>query len=506
MKDMAAAVTRIQAAIAGGERIAVYADFDVDGLCSAVLLMQTLASLGAQVQVYIPHRVEEGYGLNVTAISRLAGEGVHMLISADCGTSSVREVAHANSLGMDVIITDHHHVHGPLPAALALLNPHRPDCPYPFKDLAGVGVAYRLACALLTLAGRDAHAHLDLVALGTVVDVAPLVGENRALVQMGLAALRQSPRPGLRALMAQARIRPEEVDTGSMGFALGPRLNAAGRMASAMVSYDLLVSASVEDATPLAKILEQQNQERRDLLEAALATARGEAAEQVKSAPLVFVASDHYRAGIVGLVAGRLAEEFYRPSVAVEQGEAVSRGSCRSIPGFHIARALDECDDLLIRHGGHAQAAGFTIATERLPALHARLAEVAQRDLGAHDLQQVVAVDCRLPLRDATWKTLRALARLAPFGIGNPTPALRSDNVRVKRISAPKNVHLRLSLTDGGVTYDAIAFRQAALIEEIKADDRVDVVYNLEESNWNGEEKLQLVVKDLRKSSDRPLG
>lgn len=500
MKGMAAAVERVRRALAAREPVAVYADFDVDGICSAVLLEQTLRRLGADVLVYIPHRVDEGYGLNRPAITRLAETGVRLIITVDCGTSALAEIAHANALGVDVIVTDHHHVHGHLPEALAILNPRQDGCPYPFADLAGVGVAYKLAQALLAQDGASsAEKHLDLVALGTVVDVAPLVGENRDLVRLGMAALRAAPRPGLAALLKQARVEAAALDTGALGYTIGPRLNAAGRLADARVSYDLLQSASAEQAEPLARTLEEQNQERQRLLEAALAEARPLALVQAEQRPLVFVASESFIAGIVGLVAGRLTEELHRPAIAIERGPDTCRASCRSVRGLHIARALDECDDLLVRHGGHEMAAGFTVKTALLGELEERLAAIAQRELAGVSLEPVIAVDSVMPLAQATWETHRWQQRMQPFGVGNPRPVLQSDNVRVRTARVVGSGHLQLSLTDDHVVWPAIAFRQASLLPLTPAGAIVDIVYNLDENTWNGDRRLQLVIKDVRR-------
>ncbi len=499
LRDMDAALSRVRSALTGQERIAVYADFDVDGVCSAALLMSVFQQQGAAAQVYIPHRVEEGYGLNKRAIARLADDGVRLLITADCGTSSIDEIAYARGLNMDVIVTDHHHVHGVLPPAAAVLNPHRPDSVYPFRELAGVGVAYKLAQALAKSSSVSVQSFMDLVAVGTVVDVAPLVGENRTLVRLGLKLMRQSPRLGLKALMQGARIKPETVDTGSLGFAIGPRLNAAGRLDSAKTSYDLLMCTTTEQAEPLAQQLEEQNQERQKLLEQALMTARHEAAAQAQEGALIFVASETYAAGIVGLVAGRLAEEFYRPAIAVERGEEISRGSCRSVPDFHIAQALDECHDLLERHGGHAQAAGFTVRSEALGDLRKRLSVIAQRELADRPLQPVIAIDCLIPASQANSETLSWLKRMEPFGPGNPAPVFQTNNLLLKEARPVRNGHLSLKLGDGRVTWDAIAFRQANTMSDLRVGDRVDVAYNLEEREWLGERSIQLVVKDLHK-------
>jgi single-stranded-DNA-specific exonuclease len=500
LRDMDKAVERIHAAIRNQEKIAVYGDFDVDGVCSAVLLMQVLSGLGAQAQVYIPHRVEEGYGLNKEAIARLAGDGVRLLITADCGTSSVSDIAYGNELGVDTIVTDHHHIPPQLPPAVAVLNPHRGDGDYPYPDLAGVGVAYKLAAALLAQSpnGRPIADYLDLVALGTVVDVAPLLGENRTLVRLGLAAMRRAPRPGLLALMRVARVEPTSVSTGHLGFALGPRLNAAGRMDTAKISYNLIQCASADEARPLAETLHELNLDRQKQLGAALMTAQASAAAQASDGGLIFVSSPEYQAGIVGLVAGKLAEQFYRPAIAVQIEGELSRGSCRSVPEFHMARALDECSTMLTRHGGHAMAAGFSVRTERLPELQEALTGIVRRELGGGTLEQTLAVDCEISLTEATWNTRRDIQKMEPFGTGHPTPLLQSSDVLVRSVRLVKGDHVQIKLSDGGNrTWDGIAFRRPDLATSVKYGDHIDVVYNLDEQTWNGETSLSLVIKDI---------
>jgi single-stranded-DNA-specific exonuclease len=500
LPDMTKAVARITRAIDDAEKIIVYSDFDVDGICAAAVLMNMLGRAGAQAQIYIPRRDSEGYGLNSAAIRSLHAGGAGLLIAADCGTSSLAEIALANELGMDVIVADHHDASRGLPPALAVINPTRLDSVYPYRDLAAVGVAYRLAQAM---EGQDATADIDLVALGTVVDVAPLIGENRSLVRQGLKAMKDSPRSGLRALLAAARTSADTVSAGVLAFALGPRLNAAGRLDTAHTSYDLLMARSMDEAAPLAQKLEEQNLERQALLETALQSARPQAAEQAAASPLLFVDSEAYRSGIIGLVAGRLVEEFGRPAVVVERGEALSRGSCRSIRGFHMAYALTQCSDLLERSGGHAMAAGFTVRTQLLSRLKERLVELAGAGLTETELPPPLLVDSVIPLNDAGWDLLKWLKRMAPFGMGNPAPLLRSDAVSIRDIRLLRNGHVRLNLRCEAITWPAIAFRQAALAESLKAGDVVDIAYNLEDRFWNGEELLQLEIKDIRKHEGR---
>ena len=503
LRDMPQAVQRIQQSIASGERLVVYGDFDVDGITSAALLVQTLAALGARVSPYIPRRLEEGYGLNLGALDRLAAEDVRLVITVDNGISAQAEVEHAHALGIDVIVTDHHHVPPQLPRAVAILNPKRPDCPYPFKELAGVGVAFKLAQALsdLRIANfefRNPNFGLDLVALGTVVDMAPLIGENRALARRGLAMLNQTQRPGLLAMIARAGLRLGQIDSIALSFALGPRLNAAGRIDDAIASYRLLVTDSPDEAATLADDLEAKNQERQRLTAEVLERARSQACE-LGDVRLLLVAGEGYAAGVVGLVAGRLVDEFYRPALVVEWGEERSRGSSRSIPEFNIVAALAECQDLLVRFGGHAMAAGFTVETPRLAALQGRLLAIADRELRGLDLTPTLFVDAELPLAQASWATYNWVGRLAPFGYANPTPTFLSRRVHVLKAWVTGNNHLRLKLADGPHVWDAIGFRLGDWAEPVAKHPSIDVVYTLETSQWGAEEPvLQLNVKDLR--------
>ncbi len=506
LKGMNEAVARLRQAIVAGEPIAVYGDFDVDGVTATVLLVEVLASLGARVVPYIPHRVDEGYGLNSGALHRLRRQGVRVVVTVDCGVRAMGEIQEGRRIGLDLIVTDHHTVPPELPPATAVINPHQPSCPYPFKELAGVGLAYKLAQALLRTHSRvplpgagqapSEEDLLDLVALGTVVDLAPLVGENRALVRRGLEVLRQARRPGLRALIARAGLEPDRVDTEALSYAIGPRLNAAGRLEHAMTSYRLLTSREPEEAARLAQELEEQNRRRQELTLEHLERAQRQAEEQLPDARLLFVAGEGFLPGIVGLVAGKLADRFYRPAVVVEVGPGESRGSARSIPGFDISAALDRCSHLLERHGGHSAAAGFTVLNEKLDELRASLQAIAAETLGHVELVPTLDIDATLPLSQATWQTLEELSRLAPFGEGNPAPVLMSPGVVVREHRVVGTGHLKLTLSDGVAVWDAIAFRQGEWAERMPQ--RIDVAYCLEANMWNDQQRLQLNVQDLR--------
>ncbi|MGQ9709436.1 MAG: single-stranded-DNA-specific exonuclease RecJ [Anaerolineae bacterium] len=506
LHGMNRAVARIRQAIKGREPIVVYGDFDADGVTATALLVLALRAQRADVRPYIPHRVEEGYGLNIRAIEELADAGVRLVVTVDCGIRFPREIAHARRRGMDVIVTDHHLVGTEPLEAVAVVSPHQEECPYPYKGLAGVGLAYKLAQALLRanrhipLPGSvplEEEELLDLVALGTVADLAPLTGENRHLVSRGLERLNRAPRVGVEALIRQSGLRPGRVDTWHIGFALGPRLNAAGRIAHAELAYRLLTTQSPEEADHLARALDGLNQERQRLTKEMQERARAVVLAQEADRPLLFLADPEFPAGVVGLVASRLVDEFYRPTVIVEQGEEVSKGSARSIPEFHITRALDECADLLIRHGGHAVAAGFAVPTRHLEELKRRLLDIAARELEGQELVPTLRIDAEVPLREVNGALWKALQALRPFGEGNPEPLFLSRNVRIERHwLVGEGSHLKLSLADGRIRWDGIAFRQGERAGRLP--ERVDVVYHLREKEWNGETRLELDIRDLR--------
>lgn len=508
MKDIPVAVKVLRQAIARRDPIVIYADYDVDGVTAAAVLIQTLQSLGAQVKAYIPNRLDEGYGLNIEAITELAQEGARVLITVDCGIRSLDEVAAARRLGMTTIVTDHHHVGTALPHADAVINPRRSDCAYPFKDLAGVGVAYKLAQALLrankqvplptTQLVLDEEELLDLVALGTVADMVPLLGENHMLVLKGLVSLNQARRPGLNALMELSGVAPGAVTTKSVGFVLAPRLNAAGRIREAMTSLNLLLAADMQCALPLAQELNSLNEERRNLTLEVQERARAMVMAHVEAPPLLFAASPDFPHGVVGLAASRLLDEFYRPAVVVSIEDEWSKGSARSIPEFHITEALDSLGDVLVRHGGHSVAAGFTVATDRLPEVEARLLALAREQLAGMSLAPTLQVDAVTPLEDLSWDLYHALERLEPFGYGNAVPVLASRNARVMdcRAVGADGRHLKLRLADArGVVWDAIAFRQGEWIGRLPR--QIDVAYMLESNAWNDRVNLQLNVQDI---------
>ncbi len=556
LPDIEPALARIQRAIAEGELIAVYGDFDVDGVTASAILSEGLRDLyrgsgarpddldrgsgihpdpDSRVLTYIPDRFSEGYGVNTEAIDKLHALGVGLIVSADCGTSSIPEVAHARKLGIDAIVLDHHTVPSELPDTVALINPKRPGNRYPEPELASGGLAFKLMAALYARMDRpfDPARYLDLVALSTVCDVAPLRDENRSLVRRGLQALAQTSRPGLRALLEASGVsfegRNARIDADTIGYALGPRLNAAGRLAHAQLALDLLMETDEDRARERALQLTELNQQRQQATSDAMAMARELLAEEDPDAPLIFIGHPDIPSGIVGIVSGRLAEEFYRPAVVYERGETTSRASCRSIPEFDISEALRTAPDLMLRFGGHRAAAGFTAANDNLPALKAALQAHAREELAGLELAPVLDIDAAVPLRSLNGRLIREIFRMAPFGEANPEPTFLSRDVEVAdvRLLGEDGAHLRLRLRDGRVTWPAIAFHinapmgarlggngRASTDPEVSGvdgeataivapGDRIDVVYTFSRDRGDAG-ALELRVKDLAPATSPP--
>jgi single-stranded-DNA-specific exonuclease len=501
---MQATVDRICYALQHNEPIAIYGDYDVDGVTATALLVQALEAFGGNVRGYIPNRFDEGYGLNKDALDSLKGEGVKLVITVDCGIRSPDEALHARTIGLDLIISDHHHPDGlNLPSAFAVINPKQHGDPYPDKDLAGVGIAYKIAEALVTVQqpinGFHPNDLLDLVALGTVADLAPLVGENRVLVRRGLRQIRETKRQGLYSLAGVADMKIDKVTAGNIGFMLGPRLNASGRLESALASFELLTTTDFMRAGQLALQLDTQNRQRQSITRTMQEQAEAIAMSEDPEAFLLFAAHEDFNPGVVGLAASRLTEMYYRPAIVAAKNTEETRGSCRSIPEFHITDALDLCKDLLVRHGGHAAAAGFTVKNENLPELVSRLKEIAKDQLGSRDLRQTLSADLEVPLSQLSFEVLEHLKFLEPTGYGNPEAVFVSRNVKVKmaRTVGSEGRHLKLTVEDErGTTVDSIGFRMGHLKPDLPP--YVDVLYHFEANEYNGRRTLQLNLKDVK--------
>ncbi len=503
MLGVTQSVERIRRAIQEQEPIAVYGDYDVDGVTATALLTQVLASIQAKVRGYIPNRFDEGYGLNIEALDTLYADGIRLVITVDCGIRSPQEAAHARQVGLDLIITDHHQPGAELPHALAVINPKQPGDAYPDQNLAGVGLAYKLACALLEDAPPGvppAESYLDLVALGTVADIAPLSGENRALVRAGLEYLRRSTRTGVLSLIGVSGLQAGQVTAENIGFVLGPRLNAAGRLDSALAALELLTTSQVSRAALLAQQLDNQNRERQQITRQIQAQAEQLALQDDPQADLIFAAHPDFNPGVVGLAASRLVERFYRPAVVAQLGEEFTRASCRSIPEFHITQALDELAEFFIHHGGHAAAAGFTVHTVRLEELSRRLKEIAHRELGAKDLHPSLNADIEIALLDLGPKLLEQIKWLEPTGHGNPPAVFVTRNLKVlrSRTVGQDGAHLKFAVSDGHITYDAIAFRLGYW--QAQMPPQIDLLYTFEINEFNGRSSFQLKVQDIKPS------
>src|SRR5438445_3360774 len=482
MLDLDRAVERLRRALAARERIVVYGDYDVDGIAGAAILVRAFRQLGMVVAAYIPNRYEEGYGINGAALRQLAADGAKVIVSVDCGVTAVAEASLARDLGIDLIVTDHHHPPARLPAPYALVNPRRTGDPSLEKDLAGAGVALVLARALLGELGYALRQDelLQLVALAPVAHVVPLRAPNRVLTRAGLEALNRAPIVGVRALALRAGLKLGTVGAGEIGFVLGPRLNAAGRIADAEDALRLLLTEDAEEAKSLAERLEQRNAERQELTRQVVAGAR-ERAEERPDAWMTVVADTAWPAGVVGLGASRLVEDFGRPAAVIALDGGEGKGSCRSIAGVHIAEALAACDDILLKHGGHAMAAGFSVAVERSPELVERLDAAVRGRLQGVRPVPTIRVDAEIAPELLTAKLALELATLEPCGAGNPRPHLLVRDVRVydiRQVGADAD-HLRCKVTVGRFTFDAMAFRRGDHAEAMTDAGRVDAVVTI---------------------------
>jgi single-stranded-DNA-specific exonuclease len=499
---MRRAIDRLLAARRSGELVAVYGDFDVDGITSTALLVQALTKTGIAVIPYIPHRKSEGSGLRCSALDGLVAQGVRLIITVDCGVSSGPEVARVAAAGIDVIITDHHCPPANLPLAYAIVNPQQEACSYPFKELAGVGVAYKVARALLGACGMPSlldRELLDLVAVGTIADMVPLVGENRSLVWHGLQVLNATARPGFQALITRSGLRLGGINSTDVGHRLCPRLNAAGRLDHASLGYELIMSKSYEDADALARRLEEKNAERQVLTQQALAAVRDDLEQRpaLEKQWLLVLEIAPWAADVMGLLAGKIVEEYGKPVVVLQRCGLEVRGSVRGTPAFGMLDALRANADLLDRFGGHQLAAGFTTKPACVRVLTDRLREQAAACLCARDLLPTLRIDAEVPLHELTWQLYDQLQALEPCGVGNPLPLFLCKRLRLLEYRKVGNNHLRLAVGKGHLRIPAILFRRADLAQYLRRYMEVDVVFNLEANDYNGSRNLQLKVRDL---------
>jgi single-stranded-DNA-specific exonuclease len=504
MKGMEEAVTRIRRAMAARERIMVYGDYDADGATSTAILYAGLKSLGARVRYYIPDRFAEGYGLNDAAIETAAAQGFSLMITVDNGITAHRQADLARRLGIDLIVTDHHQPPEILPDALVILNPKQPDCAYPDKMLSGAGVALKLLHALY---GHLPEEFLDLAAVGTIADLVPLRGENRLIAHFGLERINRQPREGLRQLLSVAGLDGKTIGTGLVGFALGPRINASGRLDSAKYAVRLLTAEDPEEAERLARFLDERNRERQGIGEEILqeALAQVEAHPEWLGSKALVIAGEGWNSGVIGIVASRFVETFYRPTLMIAVHGDEAKGSARSIRGFHLYEALHQVSDLFDHFGGHTMAAGFSLKAHRIPELRRRFYALAEQMLSDDDLVPVMEIDAVLSLQEIDAAAVDEIARLAPFGFGNPVPRFAIPMVKpaVVRTVGMEGQHLQLRLAQGRAALHGIYFQNGQDAAALAACKWIDVAGELEVSEWNGRRIPKIVLSAWRKSAVR---
>ncbi len=507
--DMKNAVDRIYQAIEKKEKIVLYGDYDVDGSTGTALLLYVFRDLKAEVEYYIPHRVEEGYGVNKMALDTLKKEKAKLIITIDNGISAVKEIEYAGKLGIDVIVTDHHEPKEELPKCVAILDPKAPGEKYPFKGLSGVGMAFKLAHAIVRRGLEinyppakdiDLKEHLDLVALGTVADVVPLTDENRIMVKHGLKKLSRTSKVGLKVLKEKSGLN-DEISTGQVAFRLAPRLNASGRIGDARNSIDLLCTLEEEDAVALAHTLEETNRQRQEIERHVLE----EAMKQVKSNidlendPVIVLDGENWHSGVIGIVASRLVGTYYKPTVIISVDGKEGKGSARSIKNLHILEALTDCEKELKTYGGHKQAAGLSIETKALEKFRTKFTQSVQSRIKPEDLIPELEIDMEVKLGDITYDLLDSLEQLSPYGYENPRPIFISRNLEALRPSLVGKNHLKLMFTDGNDTIDAIGFDMADALKLIrKPGTKVDVAYRPQINTFRGNSSLQLQIEDIR--------
>ncbi|MDP2359510.1 MAG: single-stranded-DNA-specific exonuclease RecJ [bacterium] len=503
-RDMEKALDCLTDALMRRRRIAVYGDYDVDGVTSVALLYLFLKDVGGDVFTHIPVRNSEGYGLSIEGVESIRARGASVLVTVDTGITALEEIAHARDAGLEVVICDHHQPAAMLPAATAILNPKLPDEPYPFKELAAVGVTYKLCQALVERLGIDEsvlEAYTDLVAIGSAADIVPLVGENRVLVSRGLAKINREPMVGVAALLQVAGLMRREVDVASIVFGLAPRINAVGRLGSADRAVRLLCTRNRETAATIAQVLESENCQRKTIDHDTLDEAMAEVPRvcDLERDRIIVLAREGWHSGVIGIVASRIIERYHRPTVMITIDEdGMGKGSARSIHGFDIYEALHHASDLLIQFGGHKYAAGLTIRGEKVPELRERLRLWTSTRLGQEDLKPRLRIDAEIPLRAVNRGFLEHVQRFAPFGPRNQMPHFLSRDLRV--LGSPRvvgNGHLMLRVEQDGIEYDAIGYGLGHLADSLSEPDRgVDMVYSVMENNWRGSCCIQLQIKD----------
>lgn len=508
--DMEKVVERIAKAQENKEIIAIFGDYDADGITSSAIIKSTLDELGIESFVYIPDKKSEGYSMNSAAVESFAEKNAKLIITVDCGITSIKEVERAKELGMDVIITDHHHVPEIVPGALAIINPHAQGCPYPFKELAGVGVAFKVVQAvyqkLMPEKIEQTKWMLDLVSIGTIADCVPLTGENRLFVKYGLIVLSKTRRIGLKELFTVGRILVDEhnlPDTKKVSFYIAPRINAAGRINHANLAYNLVVENNVALARDYALELEASNTKRQKMTEAVVDEVKVLAENSYKDKKFIFAIGENYPIGVVGLVAGKIAQQFNKPTAIFQKSESESKGSFRSIPKVNIIETLGKCQDLLVRFGGHSQAAGATVSNDKLEEFYEKMNSLISEQLEGEDLSEEILIDSEVKAVEIDFNLVESIEKMKPFGEGNNEPIFLMKDMIVQEKktvgSGEKHIKLYLAPSDGcPKIFEVISFNGYEKFSFIKVEDKIDIVCNIQKDEWNGNKKIQLTLLDAK--------
>ncbi len=501
LKDMDKAVSRIKKAISSKERILVYGDYDVDGMTGVAVLFSALKRLGANAGTYIPNRIEEGYGLNLGAVKKAHKDGIGLIVTVDCGITSFKEVDSAAALGIDIVVTDHHEIlNGKIPRAFAVINSLQEGCHYPFKHLAGVGIAYKLVKALYEGTSFFAEEFLDLVSLGTVADIVPIVGENRVFTKYGLSELNKRGRTGLKALIDMSGLDGKEISSSHIGFILGPRINAMGRTGSPQKALDLLLADDENIAKDLARMLDTENRNRQKIEARILDEALSKVEREVnfKHHRVIVLASEDWHPGVIGIVASRIADRFYRPAIMISLDGKYGKGSGRSIDGFHLFDYLFRCKDCLVGFGGHESACGITIEKENIGRFREMINEASSKDIDEAVFSPKLDIDMDIPLNMLNEQVIKEIDSLSPFGPENPRPVLSSRNLVVK--DGPRHIGkggFKLWVTDNKITCEAISFSKGSL-DLPKLGSGIDLAYIPSINNWQGVQSIQLELRDIK--------
>ena len=505
MKDMETAVKRIIQALVDKQRIFIYGDYDVDGITSVSMLYLYLKDMGGLVRYYIPDRQLEGYGISQIGINEAINCQSDLIISVDCGITSVEEVETARKAGIDVIVSDHHEPGESLPPALAVLDPKRSDCPYPFSELAGVGVAYKLAQGISQSWGLDSYTHeryIELVALGSAADIVPLVDENRVLVKKGLAEINANGSVGISSLIETAGMKDAHINVGHIVFRLAPRLNAVGRLGNATIAVELLTTRDTKEAHRIALMLEEENYRRKSIDNKTLEEARRKILREYDSQTdkVIVLAENNWHPGVIGIVASRIIEQYYRPTVMITIDEGIGKGSARSIPGFDIFSALKGCSDLLMQYGGHKYAAGLTIEEDKIPAFSARFKAIAQEMISADNLIPKISIDAEIFLNQITPKVIECLEYFQPYGPRNQKPLFVARNLEVvyPRLVGANGRHLRFNARQNGTEFDVIGFNLSDKFDRVAhSSEPIDMVFGIEKNEWMNRVSTQLQARDI---------